>query len=121
VENEHAVDGCSRQKENFCMFNITVGRLPQDPEAQGVIRPADNSWQLVIDKDGFPHLWLRVKGQDGETGMVPLDMFLQEDCSVKDIMMSEFGGEITDESEIGEALLDWESAKERLGIPCPKA
>lgn len=102
------------------MFNITVGRLPEDPEAQGVIRPADDSWQLVIDKEGFPHLWLRVKGEDGETGMIALDQFLQDDCSVKAIMLSTFGGGLTDESAIAEAEAYWKSAKDKLGLPCPK-
>ncbi len=41
------------------MQNIIIGRFESDPEAQGVIRPEDGSWQLVLDKDGIPHLYVR--------------------------------------------------------------
>lgn len=107
------------------MYNITVGRLPEDPEAQGVIRPDDDSWQVVVDKDGFPHLMLRVKiavpeGEPPKNGMIPLDMFLAEGTTVRDLMMSEFGGEVTDEAEIEECMADFELFKVNTGCPCPK-
>lgn len=107
------------------MYNIAVQRLPEDPECQGVVRAQDGSWQVVIDKDGFPHLWIRVKGEPGKdgkpvSGLIPLDMFFADGVSVKDLMLSEFGGEITDESELAQANAEWLEIKERLGIPCPK-
>lgn len=106
-------------ERDFCMYNITVGRMDDHPEAQGVVKPADGSWQLVIDNEGFPHLWVRVKGEDDTTGMVPLDMFLQEGCGVKDLMLSTFGGEVTDPAEIEACMKEWVETKQKLGIPCP--
>ena len=108
------------------MYNITIGRLADDPEAQGVIRPADDSWQLVVDKDGFPHLMIRVHlavHDDGDpsSGMIPLDMFLTEGTTVRDLMSSEFGGEVTDPAEIEACLEDFERFKSITGCPCPKA
>lgn len=103
------------------MYNIAVQRLPEDPEAQGVIRAQDGSWQLIVDKEGFPHLWVRVKSEGGtETGLIPIEMFMQEGVGIKDIMLSEFGGEITDPEEIAAAEQEWLEDKARLGIPCPK-
>jgi hypothetical protein len=101
------------------MYNITVGRLAEHPEAQGVIKPADDSWQLVIDKGGFPHLWVRVKTEDGKTGYVPTEMFMQDGMGIKDIMLSTFGGEVLEGPELEEAEKDWAHTKEQLGIPCP--
>jgi hypothetical protein len=101
------------------MYNITIGRLADDPEAQGVIRPADDSWQLVIDKEGIPHLWVRTKSAEGD-GMIAVDLFLVEDVTVKALMLSEFGGELTDPAEIAEAEQTWAAEKDRHGLPEPK-
>lgn len=46
------------------MERISIGRLESHPEALGVIEPESKRWQLVIDKGGFPHLYLRVDAGD---------------------------------------------------------
>lgn len=103
------------------MYNISVQRLPEDPQAQGVIRAQDESWQLVIDKEGFPHLWVRAKLEGTtNTGLVAIETFLHPDFGgIKDIMLSEFGGEVAPE-DIPQAEADWEEERKRLGLPDPK-
>ena len=103
------------------MYNIAVQRLAEDPEAQGVIRAQDDSWQLVIDKEGFPHLWVRARLVDStETGMVAIETFLHPDFGgIKDIMLSEFGGEVAEE-DMPAAEAEWEADRKRLSLPNPK-
>lgn len=107
------------------MYNISVQRLPEDPEAQGVVRAQDGSWELVVDKDGCPHLSVRAKLEPTEnrpdtSGLISIEMFLQDGMGIRDIMLSTFGGEVTDPKEIEEAQREWGETKKRLGIPCPK-
>ena len=103
-------------------LNIKVERFKDDPSAQGVIRPADESWQLVIDKDGYPHLYLRVKDEEGHTGMLCLeDMLIGEgDVTIPDLMKSTFGGKLPPEEE-EQAHQEFLARKERTGIPCPRS
>jgi len=75
--------GANPEKEPITMQSITIGRFDKDPEAQGVIKPEDGRWQLVLDKDGYPHLYLQVKiagggGEEQTTGMLCLDDMLIE-------------------------------------------
>lgn len=105
------------------MQPITVGRLESDPEAQGVIRPADNRWQLVIDKDGYPHLYVEVKFREGGeliTGMFAVEDMLIEQMTVRDLMDGgEFGEPLKPEEEAGAA--EWyEKFREGRPIPCPR-
>lgn len=107
----------SEAERVFCVYNITVGRLGPDADAQGVIKPSDGSWQLVIDKDGVPHLWLStlVEDDDGRTvtGMVPLDLFLAEGATVANIMGSVFrGAPSAEEAAIAEDI-------GKHGLSCP--
>lgn len=101
------------------MYNITVGRLGPSEDAQGVIKPDNGAWQLVIDRDGVPHLWLATTVEDdsGRTvkGMVPLDAFLPEGTTVADIMGSTFTGPASPEQK--EAALSEHDAR---GLPCPR-
>ena len=104
--------------------NITIGRL-NDSDAQGVIRPEDGSWQLVIDSEGFPHLYIRVKiaqeGSEPTTGLLALDDMLIGQMSIKDLMSGgEFGGELGPE-EIEEAHAAYERMREENPVPCPRA
>lgn len=48
------------------MQNITIGRYPEDPQAQGVIKPEDGRWQLVLDREGYPHLYVQINTTDDE-------------------------------------------------------
>jgi hypothetical protein len=105
------------------MYNITIGRFHEDPEAQGVVRPADDSWQLVIDKDGFPHLYLRVKldPKPGEpdTGLLCVEDLLPAGGKIRDLMQGSYGGEISPEEEEA-ARAEFLAERETSGIPCPK-
>lgn len=106
------------------MQNITIGRYDVDPEAQGVIRPQDGRWQLVLDKEGYPHLYVQINVADDQgaptKGLLLLDDMLPEGLSVRDLMDGgEFGGKLSPEEE-KTAYDEWLARKERLGIPCPR-
>lgn len=107
------------------MQNITIGRYDRDPEAQGVIMPADGSWQLVLDKDGFPHLYIRCqleveKEGDPTSGLLCLeDMLAPPGTTIPDLMKSKFGGFLSEDEE-AEAHKEFLARKEATGIPCPR-
>jgi len=108
------------------MTSISIGRYENDPQAQGVIRPADDSWQLVLDKDGFPHLYIRCKleqdsPEDPASGMVCVEDFFHPgmDVTIPDLMKSTFGGKLSPEEE-EEAHQEYLKRKEKTGIPCPR-
>jgi len=105
------------------MVNITIGRFEDDPEAQGVVRPEDGRWQLVIDKDGYPHLYIQVniehEGSKGK-GLLCIDDMLHGKMSIRDLMD---GGEAfgiptpEDEAAAYQEFLDDRKANP---IPCPR-
>jgi hypothetical protein len=70
--------------------NIHIKRFAKDPTAQGCIEPEDRSWQLVIDAEGFPHLYVRVTftEEDGrlQHGLLALDDMLPEKVTIKGLM-----------------------------------
>jgi hypothetical protein len=101
------------------MYNIAVQRLPEDPEAQGVVRAQDDSWQLVVDNDGIPHLWVRAKHEDGSTGMVCVEHFMLEGMSIEMLMKSTFGGELSPEEQAASEK-EWSERDEEKGIPNPR-
>jgi hypothetical protein len=105
------------------MEDIIVGRYDRDPEAQGVIRPKSGRWQLVIDKEGYPHLFVEsnLENKDGTTskGMICLEDLLPPEMCVKDLMNSSFGGELSPEEEL-EAQKEFEASRRATGIPCPR-
>jgi hypothetical protein len=104
------------------MYNITVGRFEEDPSAQGVIRPSDESWQLVIDKDGYPHLYISVKcEEDGHTGLLCIEDMLigNGELTIPDLMKGTFGGHLSGEEE-SKAMQEYLARKEKTGIPCPR-
>lgn len=105
------------------MYHVTVGRFADDPSAQGVIKPADDSWQLVVDRDGYPHLYLRVNLEGGEgdpkTGMLCLDDLLPEGTTVRDLMTGAFGGQLTPEQEEA-ARAEYLASRARHPVPCPR-
>jgi len=105
------------------MQNLTIGRFNEDPQAQGVVKPEDGRWQLVIDRDGFPHLWLQadVEGDDGKPvkGMVALDDLLPEGLTVRGIMSDGiFGGRLTAEEEAWKAAYAFQASSR--DVPCPR-
>lgn len=110
--------------ESFKMQNITIGRYDSDPEAQGVIKPEDGRWQLVIDKDGYPHLYVEstLENDDGSTskGMFLVEDMLPEHLTVRDLMDGGcFGGKLSPEEE-ALAQAEFEESRAASGIPCPR-
>jgi hypothetical protein len=106
------------------MQNITIGRFESDPEAQGVIRPEDDSWQLVIDKEGYPHLYVQSNIEEEEGGPTVKGLFCLEDAlprgmSVKEIMLSTFGGKLSPEEE-ELAQKEYEESRTETRIPCAR-
>lgn len=106
------------------MQNITIGRFDADPEAQGVIKPGDGSWQLVLDKEGIPHLYVRCKLEveaegDPSEGLLCIDDMLIDKLTIKDLMLSKFGGKPSPEEE-EKAAAEWAERKATHGIPCPR-
>ena len=84
------------------MQNIHVSR--NIGAKSGHITPEDRSWQLAIDDDGIPHLWVRVSYDDADGqirhGMVALDDFLEKETTVKGLMTDcIFGGHLSEEEE----------------------
>ncbi len=105
------------------MQNILIGRYDKDPEAQGLIKPEDGQWQLVIDKEGYPHLYVEatIEGEDGSTskGLFLVEDMLPDGMTVKDIMKSTFGGKLSPEEEV-QAQVEFEKRRAETGIPCPR-
>jgi hypothetical protein len=106
------------------MQSISIGRFDADPEAQGVIKPEDGSWQLVIDKEGYPHLFIRCQLEvesegDPSEGLLNIDDMLPPGVTVPDLMKSKFGGKLPPEEE-EKAAEEWAARKAANGIPCPR-
>lgn len=106
------------------MYNITIGRFAEDPEAQGVIRPETGAWQLVIDKNGYPHLYVRVQledagnGQPG-TGLLCLEDLLPHPTTIPSLMQARFGGQASPDDET-EAMAEALERRAQGDIPCPR-
>lgn len=107
------------------MQPITIGRFADDPTAQGVIRPADDSWQLVVDKDGFPHLYIRCPLEQESPDDPPSGMLCVEDLfpsgmdDIPTLMQSTFGGKCTPEEE-EQAHAEHIAKITASGRPCPR-
>lgn len=103
--------------------NISINRYEDDPTAQGVVRPEDGRWQLVIDRDGYPHLYLQVNVEENEQtvkGLLCLDDMLPEGLTVRDLMDGgAFGGKLSPEEE-EQAQAEYQASRAGTGIPCPR-
>jgi len=103
--------------------DIKISRFEEDPQAQGVIRPADGRWQLVIDKDGYPHLYVQVyMVENGEKvyGMFCVEDMMIEKMSIRDLMDGgEFGAPLAPE-EMDAAHEEFLKDRVERGIPCPR-
>ena len=101
------------------MDNIHIKRYENDDEISGCIEPEDRSWQLLIDKEGFPRLIVRVKSEeeDGRLvhGYMAVDDILPPGMSIPEVMQGTFGGQLPPEEE--QRLLE-----EGFGskAPCPR-
>lgn len=103
------------------MQDITISRYDQDPEAQGVIKPKNGRWQLVVDKDGYPHLYVQVKLDTGGTGTFCVEDMFPPEIGIRDLMDGgEFGGAVTDPEELETCSREHDERVQRLSIPCPR-
>lgn len=101
------------------MYDIKIGRFDDDPTAQGVVRPADDSWQVVVDSEGFPHFYIRVQYEDGKAGKLCLDDVLPDGLSVASLMRGTFGGALSEEDEAA-AIAEHNARIAATGRPCPR-
>jgi hypothetical protein len=102
------------------MQNITIGRFDKDPEAQGAVTPEDGRWQLVIDGDGYPHLYVQAKTEDGQVGLFCLEDMLPGGLTTRDMMDGgAFGGQLSPDEE-REAAEAFERDRATRKIPCPR-
>lgn len=110
-------------------MNISIGRLDSDPSVQMVIQPEDRRWQLVVDKDGYPHLYIEVNvaAEDGEParkGMLCIEDMLPDAAegiptTIRDLMDASFGDPCSPE-EAAKAEVDLLRSRAETGIPCPR-
>lgn len=104
--------------------DIIISRFETDPTAQGVIKPANGSWQLVIDKEGYPHLYLQVKIEDDAgqpvLGMLCLDDMLPDGLSIQDLMSEGMFSERVSPAEEAEAFEEYSKDRQTRKIPCPR-
>jgi hypothetical protein len=106
---------------------ITVGRYDEDPTALGVVRADDGSWQVVIDKDGFPVFYFRVQAEPLTEGGPPTagwmcvdDMLPPEMEGVKGLMQGVFGQPCPEGPEADAAFEEFQQRIEAAGRPCPR-
>lgn len=105
------------------MQHITIGRFEADPSVQGVVEPNDKSWQLVIDAEGIPHLYILCQSEDENgapvKGLICLEDFLVDKLSIKDLMQGTFAEKLSLEEE-KQAYDEWVKDREERQIPCPR-
>lgn len=100
---------------------VTVGRYEDDPTALGVVRAEDGSWQVVIDKDGFPVFYFRVQAEGEVTGMMCVDDMLHPDFEgVKGLMQGIFGEPCSDGPETDAFHEEHQARIVAAGRPCPR-
>ena len=103
------------------MEKILIDRYEDDPEALGCVRAESGRWEVIVDKENVPHLYVEtnVEADDGEVikGMFCVEDMLPKDWTIKDIMLSTFGGKLSPEEE-AEAIAEFKASREKTGIPC---
>ena len=96
------------------MQNITIRRFIDHPAGyQGAVVSGDGRWRLVLDKEGVPHLFLRVFLEPGQPGWLCLDDLLPchketgEPLLVADLLDGEAGDPIEDPEELQAAYEEY--------------
>lgn len=75
------------------MENIRIVRFKSDPAGrQGAVLPESDRWRLIIDADGNPHMFVRVKLSETQTGFLDLDDVLP-DAPLAELIDCDCGGE----------------------------
>src|SRR6185369_4816089 len=99
------------------MVQINVKRFNDHPhEHQGSVRPEDDRWMLILDKQGDPHFFVRTLSGDGQTGWLDIDAMLGEDGSgmtLRSLIDAEMG------PDCSESMTEAEIAKALEGMFCP--
>lgn len=96
------------------MKNIKITRCEGElaKEYQGYIEPEDGRWRLFVDHEGFPHLLVRVQAEGEKpgdpliTGMFNIEGLMPKGTSIKDAMLSVFGGDVSEEELAEEDFQD---------------
>jgi hypothetical protein len=100
------------------LSDIRIRRFSDHPHRwQGAIEPEDRRWQLCVDEEGVPHLFLRIFAEvDGErrAGLVDYEQFVE--VKIADLLDGEAGpeGEVSEE----DAHAEWERLQAE-GYRCP--
>lgn len=99
------------------LADIRIRRFSDHPHRwEGAIEPADGRWQVCIDEQGIPHLFVRVFAVvDGErrAGLVDFEQFC--DVKIADVLDGDAGDEAVPEDE---AAAEWERLQ-AAGYRCP--
>lgn len=104
------------------MEKVLIERYEDDKEALGCVRAESGRWELIVDKENVPHLYVQcdVEADDGQTvkGMFCVEDMLPEGWSIADLMHegSRFEGRCSPEDEAA-AAEEWRVRHEK--IPCP--
>lgn len=88
------------------MENIRIVRFKSDPAGrQGAILPESDRWRLIIDADGNPRMFVRVKLSESQTGFLDLDDVLP-DAPLAGLIDCDCGGENVEVSpeEVGRIM-----------------
>jgi hypothetical protein len=112
---------CIRRKATP-VKNIQIKRYENDSQLLGYVEPDDKRWQLVIDKEGYPHLWIRVKAASEEEtgtgnplhGYLSIEDLLPKELTIPDLMEGVFGEPVTEE-QAAEFMETFEPKS-----PCPR-
>ena len=107
------------------MNNTIIGRFEAD-DAQGVVKAEDGSWQVVVDTEGFPHLWVRVPLPDVEAGegLLCIDHCLDEGVTIKGLMSGAEPSKPLTPEEQAKLDAEYDASKPYGGlaanVPCPR-
>jgi hypothetical protein len=78
----------------------------------------------VVDKEGFPHLYIRCRLENDGTGkpgvgMLCLEDMFETETTIPELMQSTFGGEVTGKEEAS-AYEEHMERIARTNRPCPR-
>jgi hypothetical protein len=85
------------------MEKVLIERWDDCANYLGRVRAESGRWEVLIDRENVPHLYVQTHlepdEEDGEVikGMFCVEDMLPEGWTVKDIMLSQFGGTLSDE------------------------
>lgn len=94
------------------MEKVLIERYDDCANYLGRVYAESGRWEVLVDKENVPHLYVQTHiepdEEDGEVvkGMFCVEDMLPDDLTIKDIMLSQCGGSLSDEEE-AEAAAEW--------------